>query len=522
MTHRKKISLAVAVLGSATMMSRIAGLVRDVVIAALFGAGFGSDAFFMAFTIPNLLRRFFAEGSLTAAFIPTFTQVRYQHGEDEARRVFANCWSLLLVVLLAVTAFGLVLAPWLVELIGHGFGRIAGKLELTTQLTRIMFPYILFVSLLSLLTGVLNIYGHYFIPAFSPLVLNVAIIVSAVFFHHHFQVGVEALAWGVLIGGALQLLMTLPLMRRYGFRLKFQPHWRDKVVQRIAGLMVPGLAGVAIYQINVVVTRLLSSFLAEGSVSYLYYGQRLFEFPQGIFVVSLAQAVLPTMSRQAANGALDEVKESLRYALMLIQLVTIPAAVGLMVCAVPIYSQLFMSGAFSYSDVEQTATALLIYAPGLLFVGISRVIAPTFYALQDTRTPVRVSFWTLLVNVGFGLLLMGPYHYLGLAAALTLSSIFNALFLLILLRKRLGGLALRSAAWSGIRVVVASAIMAGAVHGILQWGQWAEGLNRSNVTILVVAIGVGIVVYAVSCVLLRIREVNDLVRILKWRRRAAA
>ncbi|MBW2186163.1 MAG: murein biosynthesis integral membrane protein MurJ [Deltaproteobacteria bacterium] len=517
MSDRKKITAAAAVLSSATLMSRFAGLARDIVIASIFGAGFGSDAFFMAFTIPNLLRRFFAEGSLTAAFVPTFTQVRAQNGEIEAQRIVRICWSLLLVVMIAVTVCGMFASPWLVKMIGGGFSSVPGKIELTIHLTRLMFPYIFFVSLLALLTGVLNVYGHYFIPAFSPLVLNLSMIIGAVVLHQQLAIPVESLAWGVLIGGFLQLMMTLPVMHRYGFNLKLCFKWRDAVVQRIARLMIPGIFGVAIYQINVVVTRLLSSFLEQGSVSYLYYGQRLFEFPQGIFVVSLAQAVLPTMSRQAAQGQIDEVKKSLRYALSLIVLITVPAAAGLVVCASPIYSQLFMSGAFSFTDVSQTALALAAYAPGLLFVGISRIVVPTFYAMNDTKTPVWVSFWTLIVNVVFGLILMEHYQHLGLAFALTLSSIFNAIVLLFLLQRRLGGMALASVAVICAKVLVATAVMASIVHYVLAWGHWQLGLTAANFCVLIGAIFCGLISYTICCYLVKIKEVHDVVALVKKR-----
>ena len=517
MSDNKKITSAAAILSSATMMSRFAGLVRDMVIASFFGAGFGSDAFFMAFTIPNLLRRFFAEGSLTAAFVPTFTKTRHQNGEDEAHRVVNICWSLLVVVMLLVTICGILLAPWLVKCIGGGFAQISGKLELTVYLTRLMFPYIFFVSLLALLTGVLNVYGHYFVPAFSPLLLNLAMIVSAILFAGDFTVPIEALAWGVLVGGVLQLAMTIPVIHRYGFNLKLNFAWRDVIVQRIGRLMIPGIVGVAIYQINIVVTRLLSSFLEQGSVSYLYYGQRLFEFPQGIFVVSLAQAVLPTMSKQAAAGDITAVKESLRYALTLIMLITIPASAGLMVCAVPIYSQLFMSGAFSYADVQQTALALAAYAPGLLFVGISRVIVPTFYAMQDTRTPVWVSFWTLLVNVAGGLWLMSLYQHIGLAIALTISSVFNALILLFLLKRHLGNINLIGVVSIGVKIVVATLLMVVIVYKLLLIGDWSVGFNGSNLSILLVAVGSGIMAYAISCYAMQIKEMHDVVQMVKRR-----
>jgi len=515
MSERKKITAATAVLSSATLLSRFAGLARDIVIASFFGAGFGSDAFFIAFTIPNLLRRFFAEGSLTAAFVPTFTQVRAEKGEHEAQRVVRICWSLLLVVMIIVTAAGILAAPWLVEMTGAGFSRVPGKIELTIHLTRLMFPYIFFVSLLSLLTGVLNVYGHYFVPAFSPLVLNLSMIIGAVLLHQHLAVPIESLAWGVLVGGLLQLLITLPVIRRYGFSLKLCFSWCDASVQRIARLMIPGVVGVAIYQINVVVTRLLSSFLEQGSVSYLYYGQRLFEFPQGIFVVSLAQAVLPTMSRQAAAGQLDEVKQSVIYALGLIVLITVPAAAGLVVCAGPIYSQLFMSGAFTYDDVNQTGLALSAYAPGLLFVGLSRVIVPTFYALNDTKTPVWVSFWTLLVNVVCGLILMEYYQHIGLAFALTLSSIFNAVVLLFLLQRRLGGIELVGVIILSLKVFMATAVMTVVVHYLLRFGDWSLGLTMTNFVLLIAAIFSGLLCYLASCYLVKINEIHEVTALIK-------
>jgi putative peptidoglycan lipid II flippase len=402
-------------MGLATGLSRIAGLVRDMVVASRFGAGFATDAFFMAFTIPNLLRRFFAEGSLTAAFVPTFSRIYHQQGAGEARRVAAICWTLLGLVMAGVVILGILASPLIVELIGFGFGAVEGKLALTNTLNQMMFPYLFFVSLLALLTGVLNVYGHYFLPALSPLLLNLAIILCAVLLAPHLEVPVTALAFGVLLGGILQLLLPLPLIRKYGLSLRPDFTFRHPAVAQITRLMAPGLAGVAIYQINVVVTRLLASFLPEGSVSYLYYGQRLFEFPQGIVIASLAQAVLPAMSRQAASDDREGLKESLRFALGLLILIILPAAIGLLLCSVPIFSLFFMGGAFSFGDVEQTALALAAYAPGLLFVGISRVVAPTFYALQDTRTPVWIAFWTLLVNAGLGLLLMGPLRHTGLA-----------------------------------------------------------------------------------------------------------
>ena len=516
MSEKKEISRAAGIMSLATGLSRIAGLARDMIVAALFGAGFATDAFFMAFTIPNLLRRFFAEGSLTAAFIPTFADVHHRQGIDEAKRLARICWTLLLLVMVVVVVIGIIASPWIVQGIGYGFSAVDGKLALTDFLNRIMFPYIFFVSLLSLLTGVLNVFGHYFLPAVSPLLLNLAMIACAVLLAPVFSVPITALAVGVLLGGFLQLALQFPLLRRMGISLRPDFHFSHPAVGRIARLMLPGLAGVAIYQINVVVSRLLASFLPEGSVSYLYYGQRLFEFPQGIFVVSLAQAVLPAMSRQAALGDDAGLKDSLRFALALIVLVTLPAAVGLMLCSVPVYSLFFMGGAFDYNDVRQTALTLLAYAPGLLFVGISRVVVPMFYARKNTRTPVLISLWTLLVNAGLGLLLMGPMQHTGLALALTLSSVFNAFALIWALRRQIGRLGLRSGMNTFLRALPGTILMSVIVWLILGLVPWSEsGHSLIKGIVLSAAILAGAGVYAAGCLLLRVPEAGQVSALLK-------
>lgn len=516
MTEKRSISKATGVMGAATMLSRVAGLARDMVIGRLFGAGYATDAFFMAFTIPNLLRRFFAEGSLTAAFVPTFSEVYHGQGSEEAKRVVNICWTLLVLVMALVTILGVLGSPVIVRLIGYGFGDIAGKLALTDHLNRVMFPYIFFVSLLSLLTGVLNVYGHFFLPALSPLFLNLAIIASALFLRGQFAIPVTALAAGVVAGGAIQLAAQWPVLRRHGLRLRPDFSFRHPVVRKIARLMLPGVAGVAIYQINVVVTRLLASFLPQGSVSYLYYGQRLFEFPQGIFVVSLAQAILPAMSRQAAAGDEEGLKDSLRFSLALIALVTIPAAVGLMLCSVPVYSLLFLGGEFSYPEVRQTALALSAYAPGLVFVGVSRVVVPTFYALKDTRTPVWISLFTLLANAGLGLWLMQVYAHVGLALALTLATAFNSIVLLWALRRKVGPLGLSSVFGSVLRMAPPAALMAAVVWMILSDGPWESVDARlTQGGLLLAAILAGMATFGVGCLLFRVPEMRHFGRMLR-------
>ena len=516
--EKKKISRAAGTLTLATLTSRIAGLLRDMVVAAVFGAGLVTDAFFVAFTIPNLLRRFFAEGSLTAAFVPTFTDVLHKEGSDEARRVLSICWTLLLIVLATVTLIGILGSPWLVKMIGYGFSGTAGKLALTDLLNRLMFPYILFVSLVALFAGVLNVSGHFLLPALSPVLLNLAMIGSALVLAPRMEEPIMALAFGVLLGGVLQFVMQLPVLYRHGYSLRFDLNFRHPAVVRIVTLMLPGIAGVAIYQINVVVTRLLASFLREGSVSWLYYGQRLFEFPQGVFIVSLAQAVLPTMSRQVAADDQEGFRESLHFALTLILLVTIPAALGLILCNQAVYSLFFMRGEFTAFDVSQAGLALAWYAPGLLFVGISRVVVPCFYALKDTRTPVLVSFWTLLVNVVAGLLLMRLMGHAGLALALTLASVFNAVLLTVLLNKRLGNLSLTTIFATIIRMLPGLVAMSITAWLILDRVDWSlPGAFWGRFVCLMSAVILGAGAYTIGLWVCRVREIDQVLALFKDR-----
>lgn len=519
MSTRSKIVSATLVMSAATTISRISGLVRDVVVARFFGAGMATDAFFMAFTIPNLLRRFFAEGSLTAAFVPVFSDVIHKRGEQEAQQLANRCISLLLLVMLLVVAMGLLFSPWIVKGIGYGFGQVEGKLELTHQLNLVMFPYIALVSMLALITGILNVRGHFFLPSLSPLFLNLSMILGALSLGSLFDRPIFALAIGVLLGGFLQLLLQVPALTRYRIRFRFDWRFgRDAQLKKIARLMLPGIAGVAIYQINVVVTRLLASFLPEGSVSYLYYGQRLFEFPQGIFIVSLAQAALPLMSRQAAQDDRAGMQQSLTFAMTLIALLTLPATIGLMLCARPIYSLFFLGGEFGLDALDHTALALICFAPGLLFVGCSRIAAQTFYAMKDTRTPVIVSFWTLLVNLVLGVLLMQSLGFAGLAIALTLASVFNALALMLLLQRKVGLRLLPTLASQLVRIVPACLVMAVIVFwllGLVDWGQAGQLWQKSMV--LGGAVVAGALVFLGSCLLLKIDEVQQFFRLVKAR-----
>jgi len=518
MSEKKHIARAAGVMGAATVLSRIMGMVRDMAVSRLFGAGFATDAFFAAFQIPNMLRRFFAEGALTSAFLPTFSEWYTQRGEDKARELANICFSLLTVVMGIVTLLGIVFSPFIVSLMFPGFSAEPNKLELTIFLNRLMFPYIFFISLVALCMGILNTVRHFFTPAISTVFLNLSMIGCALFLRVWFEVPITALAVGVLLGGFLQLLLQLPVLYRKGFPIRPRFNLRHPAVKRIALLMGPSVFGVGVYYLNITIGAILASFLPQGSVSYLYYAQRLFEFPQGIFTVSIAQAILPSMSRQAAAGDLAGLKESLNFGLRLTLFITIPAMAGLLVCATPVFTLLFMGGQFDYQKAVNSATALFYYSWGLSFVAIVRVLVPAFYALKDTRTPVIIAFIAFVLNVAFSLALMGPLLHGGLALATTLSAVCNMALLLYFLRRKIGPFGVARISLAGARILLASLPMALAVYwgmGLIDWSRPGEKILKGS--LLAGSISVGIAIFLVCAYLLRCEEVGKTVELVRRR-----
>lgn len=516
MSEKRHILRASGILGSATMLSRIMGMVRDMAVSRLFGAGMATDAFFAAFQIPNMLRRFFAEGALTSAFVPTFSAKLSTAGDAEARELANVCFTLLTIVMAAVTLTGILLSPWIVGIMFPGFRSVPGKFELTVLLNRVMFPYIFFISLVALCMGVLNTVRHFFTPAISTVFLNVSMIVAALTMRGFFEVPVTALAAGVLAGGFLQLALQLPVLWKKGFPLRPAFAFATPEVRKIGLLMLPSTFGVGVYYLNITVSAILASLLPEGSVSYLYYAQRMFEFPQGIFTVSVAQAVLPSMSRQAAAGDMEGMKETLGFGLRLTLFITVPATVGLMVCTRPIFSLLFMGGAFDYATVTSAAHALFYYAMGLTFVALARVLAPAFYALNDTRTPVWTALAAFVINAVLSLALMGPLLHGGLALATTLSALANMLLLAWALRRRTGPFGGAQTLISALKCAGASIPMAAAVWYICSLTDWSlPGHKLLKTGILGGAVVTGVGVYAVCAVLMRSTEVREVSTLLR-------
>jgi len=507
MSEQKGILKAAGILGSATMLSRVLGMVRDMVISRLFGAGMATDAFFAAFQIPNMLRRFFAEGALTAAFVPTFSETLVQEGDERARELANICFSLLTMVVALITLLGIIFSPAIISLMFPGFHAMPGKFELTVLLNRIMFPYLFFISLVALCMGILNTVRHFFTPAISTVFLNIAMILAALVLRPFFEYPITALAVGVLIGGLVQLLLQLPVLWKKGFPVRLRFTLSDPKVNKIALLMLPATVGVGVYYLNITVGNILASLLPQGSVSYLYYAQRLFEFPQGVFTVSVAQAVLPAMSRQAAAGDLAAMKDSLNYGVRLTLFVTIPALIGLVVCAEPLMTLLFMGGQFSYAMAQQSALALTYYATGLSCVALVRVLAPAFYALKDTKTPVVTAFIAFLLNLGFSLWLMGPLKHGGLALASSLSALGNMLLLFWLLRRKtglLGGRRMLRTALSAVAASLPMAAVAWWLTGLWDWSQ--PGHKLPGALVLAGVVLAALLVYAACSRLFRSEE----------------
>ncbi len=515
MSERRGILKAAGVLGSATMLSRIAGMLRDMIMSRLFGAGLGTDAFFAAFQIPNMLRRFFAEGALTAAFVPTFSETLIHEGEDAARDLANVCFSVLTVVLSFVTLLGIVFSPSIVTVMFPPFMHVPGKFELTVLLNRIMFPYLFFVALVALCMGILNTVRHFFMPAISTVFLNISMIGSALILRPFFEAPITALAVGVLLGGLIQLLLQSPVLWRVGYRIRFKLVFTDQRVRRIGLLMVPATLGVGVYYLNITVGNILASLLPEGSVSYLYYAQRLFEFPQGIFTVSVAQAVLPTMSRQAAASDVVGMKDSINYGIRLTLFVTIPALMGLLACSTPLMSLLFMGGAFSYQMAEQSAQALSCYALGLSCVALVRVLAPAFYALKDTKTPVLTAFVAFLVNLLASLWLMRSMLHAGLALASSLAATVNMLLLFWLLRRRIGLLGGRRIALSALKSFIASLPMSAVAYTLLHQLNWQVMQHKTAYALVLLStVALALIVYQLTCLLLKSEEAQELGGIL--------
>ncbi len=487
------------------------------VIAALFGSGMVADAFFVAFRIPNLLRRLFAEGSLTIAFIPVFTEYLNKKSRAEALELARVTLTILSVILVFVSIAGILLAPWIVRIQAFGFGSSGAKYHLTVLLTRITFPYIFLISIVAFFMGVLNSLKRFAAPAAAPIFLNVGIIGGAVLISPHLTQPIVGVAVGVIIGGILQVVLQVPWAKKEGMIL--WPKWNPAhpALKRIGVLMLPAVFGSAVYQLNQFIGTLLASFLPEGSISWLYYADRIVQFPLGIFGIAISTAALPTLSEHAALENISEFSKTLEHALRMVFFITFPALVGLLVLGQPIVRLIYQRGAFDIHASFMTYRALVFYSLGLwAFSGI-RILVSAFYAMQDTKTPVMVAVCALFANLILSLALMGPMKHAGLALSLSCASGIQFILLVVSLKRKAPHLVLSPVIGSVVKSSVASITMGLCLYLVeITWGSgyMARGSIHLVMAVLVL-VAAGAFLYFVSARLMGCREIRDLAGILR-------
>ncbi|MGE3403838.1 MAG: murein biosynthesis integral membrane protein MurJ [Vicinamibacterales bacterium] len=510
------IARSAASAGAATMASRVLGLVRDQVLAFYFGAGDAMDAYRVGFKIPNLLRDLFAEGAMSAAFVPTFTRHVAESGRDAAWRLGSLVINALLVVTLALVALGVFFADDIVRALAGDYASVPGKLELTTLLARIMLPTLTVIALAAALMGMLNSLRHFFIPALSPAMFNVVTIVMALAFVPLApRLGIEQpiliIGASVVLGGAAQLALQWPTLRREGFRYRPLLAWSDPGLRRVLVLMGPGTIGLAATQVNLLVNMFLATREGTGAVSWLDYAFRLMYLPIGLFGVSIATAVLPAVSRHVVDKDQAGSRDTIASGLALMMMMNIPAMVGLSVLAVPIVRVIFEHGRFTAMDTANTAAALQYYAIGLIGYSVVRIASPTFYALGRSRTPVTVSMITVVVNASLNVALVQVLGFRGLALGTSIAAIFNATVLMILLRGHLGGINGGRLASSFVRITLASAVMgAAAIACDRLLTAWLPGDSVALQALrLAVTIGAALLVLAGAAAALRVREFHE-------------
>ena len=430
----EKLFKSTAIVSSMTFLSRILGFIRDIVIARLFGAGLGTDVFFVAFKIPNFLRRLFAEGAFSQAFIPVLAEYK-EKGDGDLKALIASTSGTLAGILFIITAIGVIAAPVIIMLFAPGFIDQPEKLTLAGDLLKITFPYLFFISLTALSGSILNSFGKFAVPAFTPVFLNIALIASAIWLSPYFEQPVTALAWGVFIGGIVQLLFQIPFLM--GINQLPKPKWnlKNSGVKKIFKLMIPAMFGVSVSQINLLLDTLLASFLVTGSISWLYYSDRLVEFPLGVFGIALATVILPSLSKKHAAASTMAFSNTIDWALRWVFIIATPAAIGLIYLAEPLLLTLFQYGAFTAEHAYQASLSLMAYGLGLLPFIFIKVLAPGYYARQDTKTPVKIGIIAMVVNMVLNIILMLQFAHVGLALATALSAALNAGLLYQGLRK---------------------------------------------------------------------------------------
>lgn len=472
MDEKHHITRAAGLMSVATFISRILGYVKDMILAKFFGATGIADTFFVAFRIPNLLRELFAEGSMSSAFIPVLTEYHTKMGMQEAKKLVGVTFTFILTVLGFICIMGVVFTPMIVTVIAPGYISSPTKLSLTIILTRIMFPFLLFISFAALIMGSLNTRRVFFIPALAPAMLNITIIISVVTLAPRMEQPIIAVAIGVVCGGLLQFVFQLPSFFRKGYSLKADFNFRHQGLRKMSILILPATMGMAVAQVNIFISTILGTYLPEGSITYLYYSMRLIQFPIGIFGVAMGMAVLPMLSEHAAKGEFSKLCDDLSFSMRLLFFITIPAMVGLIFLREPIVNILFQRGKFDYLATLGTAQALLFYSLGIWAVVGVRVMTASFYSMQDTKTPVKIAVSALITNVILSVILMNPLKHSGLALANSIASSLNFVLLFFFLRRKLNKIDTIGLLRSFTKTIIASSIMGIIGRNLLRGEMW--------------------------------------------------
>jgi putative peptidoglycan lipid II flippase len=505
---------ALATISSLTLVSRILAFVRDVLIARIFGAGMATDAFFVAFKLPNLLRRLFAEGAFSQAFVPIFGEYRNRKSQDETRLLVDHVTTLLAVILFIVTLIGVIAAPILVYISAPGFAREPDKFALTVQLLRLTMPYIFFISLVALAAGILNTYNKFWVPAFAPVLLNVCFIGGALWLAPYCDPPIMALGWAVFLAGFVQLAFQIPFLKRIGMLPSIRFSLKDEGMWRVIRQMGPAVFGVSVGQISLIINTIFASFLAAGSVSWLYYADRLMEFPSGVLGVALGTILLPSLSKHYTDDSPGEYSRLLDWGLRLTFMLALPAALALGMIAVPLLSTFFQHGEFAANDVLMTREALVGYSVGLIGIILVKILAPGFYARQDIRTPVKIAVITLIATQAMNVLFVFglQLHHAGLALSIGLAACLNSAILFHMLWKR--GIYRPEPGWGAFFTKLCLALLA---LGLTLWfgmgseQHWLTTSGWARILRLSALVAGGVVVYFAVLWLLGFR-VRDFAR----------
>lgn len=516
---KENVVRSTGIVAIATLASRVLGFTRDMLMAAVFGASSSTDAFFVAFRIPNMLRRFVAEGTLTISFVPVYTEVLLNNGEKEAGDVASRTLTLQMLVITAIVSIGIIFSPEIIGVIGYGF-RGSEPFELAVALNRVMFPYLFFVGFVAFSMGILNSHGYFFAPAFSPVLLNVGMISGILIFSRFFEEPLFGVSAGVIFGGIFQFFLQVPYLAKSGYRLKLSFNFDHPQLKKIYRLLVPAFFANGIVQINIIIGTVMASTLESGSISYLYYADRLTEIVLGVFIISIGNVILPEMSRLTVSDNMDRFRDLYTSSLKSALFLAVPASIALMTIGFPIISVLFLRGKFGIPEAELTEKALFYASLGIPSISVNRITVTAFFSLKESKKPALSALAALLVYIVAGYLLMQTsLKHAGLALAGSLSATVQMVFLLIWLNRLTGGIRFFPALGSFCKFLVSGIIMACGIKSITKIADWSKDPLLFKVCILVLVVAGGGIIYLIVSLLMKTKEGRFIINIMRGEKR---